>query len=59
MLLMLEHGIRGGICYSIYQFVKSGDKYMKDFFRKRIIKSSKLEFKKFIWYCNVTKSSSK
>ena len=48
MLLMLEHGIRGGICYSIYQFVKSGDKYMKDFFGKRIIKSSKLEFKKFI-----------
>ena len=31
MLLMLEKGIRGGICHSIYQYVKANNKYMKDF----------------------------
>ena len=28
MLLMLEKGIRGGICHSIYQYVKSNNKYI-------------------------------
>ena len=31
MLLMVEKGIRGGICHSIYQYVKANNKYMKDF----------------------------
>ena len=30
MLLMVERGIRGGICHSIYRCAKANDKYMKD-----------------------------
>ena len=30
MLLMVEKGIRGGICHSIYQYAKANNKYMKD-----------------------------
>ena len=31
MLLMVEKGIRGGICHSIYQYAKASNKYMKDY----------------------------
>ena len=31
MLLMVEKGIRGGICNSIYQCEKSNNKYIKDY----------------------------
>ena len=31
MLLMVEKGIRGGICHSIYRYAKANDKYMKDY----------------------------
>ena len=31
MLLMIEKGIREGICHAIYQFAKANNKYMKDY----------------------------
>ena len=31
MLLMVEEGIRGGICHSIYQYAKCNNKCMKDY----------------------------
>ena len=31
MLLMVEKGIRGGICHSIYQYAIANNKYMKDY----------------------------
>ena len=31
MLLMLEEGIRGGICHSIHQYAKANNKYMKNY----------------------------
>ena len=31
ILLMVEKGIRGGICHSIYQYAKANNKYMKDY----------------------------
>ena len=31
MLLMTEKGIRGGICYSTYQYAKANNKYKKDY----------------------------
>ena len=30
MLLMVEKGIRGGLCHCIYQYPKAGNKYMKE-----------------------------
>ena len=31
VLLMVEKGIRGGICHSIYRYAKANNKYMKDY----------------------------
>ena len=31
MLLMVQKGIRGGICHSIYQYMKAINKYMNDY----------------------------
>ena len=31
MLLMVEKGVRGGICHTIYQYPKTNNKCMKDY----------------------------
>ena len=31
MLLMVENGIRGGICHVIHWYAKANHKYMKDY----------------------------
>ena len=31
MLLMLEEGIRGGVCHSVFRHAKANNKYMKDY----------------------------
>ena len=31
MLLMVEEGIRGGICHSIHRYAKSNNKYIKNY----------------------------
>ena len=31
MLLMVEKGIRGGLCHCYYQYGKTNSKYMKDY----------------------------
>ena len=35
MLLMVEKGIRVGICHSIYRYTKANHKYVKDFDRNK------------------------
>ena len=35
MLLVVEKGIRGGICQSIYRYAKPNNKYMKDYDKNR------------------------
>ena len=42
MLLMVEKYIRGGICHSIYQYIKAINKYMKDYDKNK--KSSYLQY---------------
>ena len=42
MLLMVEKGIRGGICHSIYRYAKANNKYMKDYDENK--KSSYLQY---------------
>ena len=31
MLLMVEKGIRGGLCHAIFQYAKANNKYMKEY----------------------------
>ena len=35
MLLIVQKGIRRGICHSIYQYAKANNKYMKDYDKNR------------------------
>ena len=42
MLLIVEKGIRGGICHSIHRYEKANNKYMKNF--DKDMKSSYLEY---------------
>ena len=31
MLLMIEEGIRGGICHAVHRYAKANSRYMKDY----------------------------
>ena len=42
MVLMVEEGIRGGICYAMQRYAKANNKYMKDYDRKK--KSSYIQY---------------
>ena len=42
MLLMVEKGIRGGICHSIYRYEKVKNRYTKDYDKHK--ESSYLQF---------------
>ena len=42
MLLMIEEGIRGGICQATYRYAKANNKYMK--YNNKSIESSYLEY---------------
>ena len=57
MLLIVDEGIAGRVCYSIYQYAKDNNKYMKDYDKnKKIIISSILGCKQFTWLGNVAKT---
>ena len=36
ILLVVEKGIRGGICHAIYQYVKTNNNYMKKYDKNKI-----------------------
>ena len=42
MLLMIEEGIRGGICHAIQRYAKANNKYMKDYDKRK--KSSYIQY---------------
>ena len=42
MLLIIEEGIRGGICHAIQRYAKADNKYMKDYDKKK--KSSYIQY---------------
>ena len=56
MLLMVEKGIRGGICHAIHRYAKANNKYMKNYDEKE---KSILRCKQLIWLGNVSKITCK
>ena len=42
MLLMVEAGIRGGMCQAVYRYAKANNKYMKNY--DKSIKSSYIQY---------------
>ena len=42
MLMMVEKGIKGGICQAVYRYAKANNKYMNDY--DKDIESSYLEY---------------
>ena len=60
MLLMVEKGIRVGICHTIYRYVKANNNYLKKITTKTlIIISYVFRCKQFILTGNVSKIASK
>ena len=60
MLLMVEEGIRSGICHSIHRHAKANNKYMKNYDESK--ESSYIQnllFGYFVWLGNVSKITSK
>ena len=73
MVLMVEKGIRGGICHSIYRYEKANNKYMKGYDKNKELSylkywdanklygwamSQKLPVNNFEWMKNVMKDIS-
>ena len=69
MLLMIEDGIRGGICHAIQRYVKANNKYMNDYNKKKessyiqyldannlygMAMSEKLTIKGFKWMADIS-----
>ena len=42
MLLMVENGIRGGVCHSIYQYPRANNKYLNSYDKNK--ESSNLQY---------------
>ena len=42
MLLMIEEGIRGGICHAVYRYVKGNNKYMKNYDKVKSLHTSSI-----------------
>ena len=45
MLLMVEKGVREGICHSIYQYARANNKYQKDYDKYKMIGQCRKSFR--------------
>ena len=60
MLLMVEEGIRGGICHSIHRYAKANNKYMKNYDKnKESPYIQYLDANNLLWLGNVSKITCK
>ena len=60
MLLMIEEGIRGGICHAVHRYAKANNKYMKNYDKTK--ESSYIQYldaNKLIWCSYVRKIANK
>ena len=59
MLLMVEKGIRGGICQAIHRYAKENYKYMKSYNKNIEPSYDVFRCKQVVWMDNVSKTSCK
>ena len=59
MLLMVEEGIRGGICQAILRYAKANNKYINNHDKKNNIISLVFGCKQLVWMGDVSKTSYK
>ena len=55
VLLMVEEGIREGICYAIHKYAEENIKYMKNYDQNKESTYSVFRCKQFVRMCNVSK----
>ena len=53
MLLIVEEGIRGGICQAIYRYAKGNNKYMDNYDQNNNIISLVFGCKQLVWMGDV------
>ena len=56
MLLMVQKGIRRGICHTIHQYVKPNNKYIKNYDKNKESSCLKYLIKWFVWLGNVAET---
>ena len=60
ILVMIEKGIRGGVCQSTNRYAKANNKNIKSYYKKNwVIVSNIFRCKQFIWKGNVSKITCK
>ena len=37
MLLMVENGVRGGICHAFHRYMKANNKYLKNYDKNKVL----------------------
>ena len=52
--MLIEKGIRGGICHAIHRYAKSNNNYIKNYDKNTLI-SHAFRCKQFVWMDNVSK----
>ena len=59
MLLMVDEGIRGGICHSIHRYAKANNKYMENYNKNEESPYIQYLDANNLWLGNVSKITSK